>query len=942
AYDIAENESSESPVLPVTFLEKPVDHKYSWENSQAKILPSGEIEWQPRNFVFVAGSSIRYIDFENGDDTDDGQSKTTPWKHHPWDDNATGIAAGETGIHTYVFKRGVVYRGKLTARGSGTPIDPIRLTSDPEWGTGEAYFFGSERLDGTWTRGDAASAPNIPDPENVWYMDVNLPETKMVCEIEGENLKEVRVARSPNYKYTSDDPLKSWYTWTDKTEVDGNLWLRDYRNLTQTDPDYYKGATVFSQEDVIVMCTVWKQDVDEWDPANKRVKVSDTNFGGVGSHYFIENTPFLLDTTSEFYYDQVAKRLFVRLDGDKDPNTTIIEAAKQEELIRIDNKHDIEISGITFGITTAHKVRYGQADAISSIRITGISSNIIVRNNQFNYVVGGVSVYNNGSQEVNTHGITVSDNDFQHIGDLTIVFATNTVYMDDINILRNNIYNNGYRHQGRWYSSIPAIYGQLNYGEVAGNIIDISWGNGIDMFWGKGSGSTLLVPFIRGMIYQNSASNTLIGTNDYGGIESWQGGPAYCFNNNSHNASGYKHYNSSSIGYAYYFDGSFKHIVFNNIASGVSHNRNSASIMQVLGYYNMYVHNSAYNTNIFFNAWKGALALNGHNAYLANVAQDINTFFRHEISPEYIPFESYGNNISSGAPFNASLENRNDNLSLMDFEASLIEYKAQLTQTGRNAAEDVLSNADANDFRIMSNTEAIDNGVKFYTSFPLSRVVGEWNFYKHPADLSIIMGDNFYMTEDFSNRDTYKDVPKNHLTGYNILETSFTHGALEDWTEGALTFDGSVYCTVEHAVANVTKSNNVDMSDNDFILEAFFRTEKEHTGGVLLSKYTGSEGYELGINDAGLIEMTLFTSGVAVINSASDMAVNDSLWHHVLVEVNRYAAIDIYIDGELSNGSQTGTMPAKEVSLANTADLLVGKDIDDNYFLGIMDFLRIS
>jgi hypothetical protein len=282
--------------------------------------------------------------------------------------------------------------------------------------------------------------------------------------------------------------------------------------------------------------------------------------------------------------------------------------------------------------------------------------------------------------------------------------------MDNINILRNNIYNAGYRHQGRWYSSIPAIYAQLNYGEVAGNIIDVSWGNGIDMFWGKGGGSSEYIPFIRGMIHHNKASNTLIGNNDYGGIESWQGGPAYCYNNFSHNASGYKHYNNSSIGYAFYFDGAFKHIVFNNIASGVSHNRNSAGIMQVLGFYNMYVHNTGYNMKTFLNAWKGALGLSGYNTYLSNLSEDIETFFRHELDPAFIPFESYGYNVSSGTPFKSSLESLASNLSLSQFQNKLISYNSQLTQTGWNASDEVIPNAAAHDFRPMDNSSAVERG----------------------------------------------------------------------------------------------------------------------------------------------------------------------------------------------------------------------------------------
>ncbi len=943
AYDIADNASSESSALPVTLDTKPIDFKYSWQEAQAKVKSGGDIEWQPDSFIYRSGPSVRYIDYEGGDDSNDGLTKSTPWKHHPWDNSATGNAASCSGIHTYVFKRGVVYRGTLTAQESGTPLNPIRLTSDPSWGNGKACFYGSQQITSGWTKADASSAPNIPEPDKVWYKDITLPETKTVCEIDGENIKGLHVARSPNFRHTPDDPLKSWWEWTAKNEDgSGNLWLSDNNNLTQDNQFFYYGATVFSQEDAIVMCTIWHQDVTEWDPDNNRIKVDNINFGGSGSKYFIENTPFLLDTTNEFYYDIDNERLFVRLDGEKDPNTTIIEAATKDQLIEIDSKHDIEISGLSFGITTSHSIRYGQEDAKATIKLTGINHNINIDNNEFHYVNGGVALTNTGSASLNTHSVTVSDNDFQYVGDLAIVYSSNTVYMDNMDILRNNIYYCGYRHQGRWYGSIPAIFGQLNYGEVAGNVIDYSWGNGIDMFWGKGGGSDDYVPFIRGFIHHNKASNTLIGTNDYGGIESWQGGPTYCYNNYSHNASGYKHYNNSSIGYAYYFDGAFKHIVFNNIASGVSHNRNAASIMQVLGFYNMYIHNTGYNTDVFLNAWKGTLALNGHNTYLGNIAEDIESFFKHEISSSDIPFDAYGHNVSSGSSFIGSLENRDNNLSLSQFQSKLESYDAQLTQTGWNAGEEVIINPQVYDFRPKENSTAVDSGVTFFTAFPLAKVVGEWNFYEHPSDPSIIMADNFYMTSDYNDRTTYKNVPKNHLNAYNIVDTSFIKGDLEDWTEGALVFDGAVYCDIKHSAASANKSNDVDMTDNNFIIEAYLKTKAGHTNGVIVSKYESAEGYEMDIDGSGMARIRLYEGGAASVSRSSNTAINDGNWHHVLAEVNRRSTINIFIDGTLSNGSLTGAMPASSASLTNTSDLLVGNDADNNYFHGIMDFLRIS
>lgn len=944
AVDIADNTSEISQELSVALKPKPSNHKYSWQTQHAQVQPSGRLKWQPRDFVYTEGPSVRYIDYASGNDANDGMTKATPWKHHPWDSDASGNAKSASGIHTYVFKRGVVYRGKLVAKESGTALNPIRLTSDPSWGSGEAFIFGSRRLSGTWKKANALIAPNIPEVEKVWYLGVSIPETKMICEVTDGNYRELHVARSPNFqeKIDDEDPMGYWYTWTGKQSASGAYWLIDTRNLNQTHPDYYKGATVFSNESAIVMCTVWKQDVAEWDPDNHRIKVKESDFAGKGSKYFIENTPFLLDAPGEYYIDRSYGKVFLRLEEGRDPNDLVFEAAMSSEQIRIDNKHDIVISGLTFGMTYAHKVRYGASDAFTSIRMTGICNNIEIRNNKFRNVVGGVSVNNNGSQEVNTHSITIADNDMQDVQDLAIVLSTSEIYMDDISILRNNINNCGYRHQGRWYSSIPAIYGQINYGEIAGNIVKDSWGNGIDVFWGKGGWDETDVPFIRGLIHHNSAFNTLIGTNDYGGIESWQGGPAYCYNNYSHNASGYKHYNNSSIGYAYYFDGSFKHIVFNNIASGISHNRNSAAIMQVLGYSNIYAHNSAYLTDKFFNAWKGTLAICGYNTYLSNVAQDVKRFFVHEISPQGLAFDAYGHNVSAGTSFNSAIESLDQSLSLSGFKARLDSYPSQLTQTGYDADADVLAGAAHFDFRATPGSEAIDKGVKFFTPYPLAKVVGEWHFYKHPADSSVVMADNFYMTEDFNNRETYHEVPKNHLKVHDVTLDHFVMGDLEDWTEGALEFDGQVYASVSHDVASVVKSNNVDMTENSFILETYLKVSASGTGAALISKYDNAAGYTLALNNSNQVSMDLFDGGASVITTTGAISLNDDQWHHILVEVDRYSGIRIFVDGLEDTGSTIGSMPDPSFSLSNTADLFIGKNNEGNHFLGTIDFVRIS
>ena len=145
---------------------------YSWQEPHAKVLPTGNLEWAPRPFILEKGASVRYIDFDAGDDARDGRTQQTAWKHHPWDANAMGAAKASNCVDTYVFKGGVVYRGALKATESGAADKPIRLTRDPDWGTGEAAIYGSTQIRGGWKKADAAEAPSIPQPDKVWYIDL--------------------------------------------------------------------------------------------------------------------------------------------------------------------------------------------------------------------------------------------------------------------------------------------------------------------------------------------------------------------------------------------------------------------------------------------------------------------------------------------------------------------------------------------------------------------------------------------------------------------------------------------------------------------------------------------------------------------------------------------------------------------------------------------------
>src|SRR3954468_16794935 len=123
---------------------------WSWQESYADVDPKGDLKWKPHPFVYEKGNAVRYIDFDAGNDGNSGETTAAAWKHHPWDPNATGKCAADATGDTYVFKRGVAYRGRLVVKKSGHEEEPIRLTSDPGWGTGEAILCGSEMVK-NWT-----------------------------------------------------------------------------------------------------------------------------------------------------------------------------------------------------------------------------------------------------------------------------------------------------------------------------------------------------------------------------------------------------------------------------------------------------------------------------------------------------------------------------------------------------------------------------------------------------------------------------------------------------------------------------------------------------------------------------------------------------------------------------------------------------------------------
>ena len=1013
----------------VAVIPSRADTRFSWQEPQAKVLPTGALEWMPRPFVFVKGDSVKYIDFAAGSDASPG-TQAQPWQHHPWDTNAVGQAKACRGIHTYVFKRGVIYRGALQALESGTEGNPIRLTSDPAWGTGEAALFGSVRVPANWRRCTAADASGIPDPTRVWFNDVgvdfvrNVNNTKLsaLWRVKGQQTVRINIARAPNWTITDpDDPTSNWYPWESYYEgaFKGLGWMVDKKNWVGKEPGFFAGAEIWTQGSGLTG-TVHNRRILEFDATKMAFKVGSKQNKPAGAtipllgrvRYYMENVREFLDAPGEYYFDVKSGRLYLRLDDDSDPNQAVLEAAHIRSPVQIWDHSNIDISGLTFRFNTCDDGLYGFPGsaivASPGVRIVGSCSNITVRQCRFynvmNAVVAFTRPYGNPifsekmepncgafADDVLDH-IVITDNDVRDNDMAGAIWVEGNCeeqsgrkygILKQASVLRNRVVNSGARSGKAPWGAIPAITVVLpETGEVAGNIVDTSWGTGINVVGGKCNHGLNEVGLTRILVHHNQVENTMLGCNDYGGIEAWQGGPIYIFNNISRNAVGTRTFEGAALGYNLYLDGGFKMYSFNNILAGkIKPDQpgyyNNCGYFMVFGFLDHLFNNTIYHFQYAMNGSSG-----NRSCILGNVMVDAATTFIGQNRPGDasmmaggdtgemgrigMPTMVYGNNVFWGKPqgerdgkgkfgfvggTKTGLESEGQvytGNTLDELRDALQKMHCRVSSIGQHVSEMPLRDPARCDYRLTSASAARHAGVKFFVPWGLSRTVGEWNFYQSEHHPQVVLGENFYLQDEHIDRGMYYFTPRNDLTVSAATPGDYISGPLEDWIPGALQFDGQRTAVLTHGdmtrdmecpigimngkVEELKQGTSrydghrrktLDMDTNNFLIEAVFLAS---AGGVIAEKMQNT-GYCLQITPEGGLTFSVGADSVTGGN------VHDGRWHHVIAEADRVAGkLRLYLDGKkIREGDATVG------SLANTADFIVGRG-----FVGALDFLRVS
>lgn len=128
-----------------------------------------------------AAATIYYVHYASGNNSADGTTSASPWKHAPGDTEATGnpLAAVLRAGDIVRFAGGVPYRGGVIAKFSGTPENPITY-SGTGYGAGAAIFDGSQPVTSIAPCPSAEACNNAPAWYKLSIVDFPLPITNYV------------------------------------------------------------------------------------------------------------------------------------------------------------------------------------------------------------------------------------------------------------------------------------------------------------------------------------------------------------------------------------------------------------------------------------------------------------------------------------------------------------------------------------------------------------------------------------------------------------------------------------------------------------------------------------------------------------------------------------------------------------------------------------------
>ncbi len=248
----------------------------------------------------ATAGTVYYVDFQSGQDENDGRTPDSAFKHCPGDAEATGRAESAALLpgDKVVFKGGVDYRGTVTVQWSGIEGNPIVYdgNTDGTFGEGKAIIQGGEPVTGWQKIASAEEVEGNPHWQELYY--TYLDETYSFFNFslyEGDTY--LNAAQDPK----PEDPFfHDRITSYRRTSTADQESLTDPDYFTSPDPDYYAGAylAVHIQPNYIAY-----QQITGYSPAEHKVTFKphgQRTYGRRGHRYALLNSLKVLSAPGEY------------------------------------------------------------------------------------------------------------------------------------------------------------------------------------------------------------------------------------------------------------------------------------------------------------------------------------------------------------------------------------------------------------------------------------------------------------------------------------------------------------------------------------------------------------------------------------------------------------------------------------------------------------------
>ncbi len=348
--------------------------------------PSGTILFDEVAFQVPRLDDL-WVDAEHGDDNHDGLSPASALRTIQ---RAADLAGPGTTVHVLPG----IYRETVWPALDGTASEPVRYVA--ENGPGTVALRGSEPASSlTWTplSADEIGLPPGVDPGQIYVADLSawsLTEaprflvqfTSPVTEPATALGTRLPLAREPDWAVATewkthefwwaadggsapaacdpptdsdphcDLPQRSMTQLTDRTDDSdppgiepGNLTtLGDLTGATLVAIDTFQGHYNYRR-------LITDHDVGSGRITVDRICEHDGGTGnpglGWGTKYFVENTPYLLDTPGEWWYDTSTGHLYLWAPAPGDPASQAIEISRRDHGFKLRNRSHITLDGLT-------------------------------------------------------------------------------------------------------------------------------------------------------------------------------------------------------------------------------------------------------------------------------------------------------------------------------------------------------------------------------------------------------------------------------------------------------------------------------------------------------------------------------------------------------------------------------------------------------------------